>query len=128
MPAIFKAVTPQTKLIFICSPNNPTGNQIEEKDLLRILDLGLPTFFDEAYYELENDVHSRVYLLEKYPNMVVNRTFSKAMGLAGLRLGLRFMRSETSQLFQPGALSLECQPAGDRSSTGAAGGYPGHGG
>jgi histidinol-phosphate aminotransferase len=87
MPAIFKAVTPKTKLIFICSPNNPTGNQIEEEDLLRILELGLPTFFDEAYYELENDVRSRVYLLKKYPNMVVNRTFSKAMGLAGLRLG-----------------------------------------
>ncbi len=87
MPAILKAVTAQTKLIFICSPNNPTGNQIGEKDLLKILDLGLPTFFDEAYYELENEVRSRVYLMEKYPNMVVNRTFSKAMGLAGLRLG-----------------------------------------
>ena len=87
MPAIFEAITPQTKLIFICSPNNPTGNQIEEKDLLRILDLGLPTFFDEAYYELENEVQSRVYLLERYPNLMVNRTFSKAMGLAGLRLG-----------------------------------------
>jgi histidinol-phosphate aminotransferase len=87
MPAILNAITPQTKLIFICSPNNPTGNQIDEKDLLRILDLGLPTFFDEAYFELENDACSRVYLLEKYPNMVINRTFSKAMGLAGLRLG-----------------------------------------
>jgi histidinol-phosphate aminotransferase len=87
MPAILNAITPQTKLIFICSPNNPTGNQIDEKDLLRILDLGLPTFFDEAYFELENDARSRVYLLEKYPNMVINRTFSKAMGLAGLRLG-----------------------------------------
>jgi histidinol-phosphate aminotransferase len=87
MPAILNAITPQTKLIFICSPNNPTGNQIDEKDLLRILDLGLPTFFDEAYFELENDARSRVYLLEKYPHMVINRTFSKAMGLAGLRLG-----------------------------------------
>ncbi len=46
---ILKAVTPKTKLIFICSPNNPTGNQIAENDLLRILDLGIPTFFHEAY-------------------------------------------------------------------------------
>ena len=53
---MLKAVTPKTKLIFVCSPNNPTGNQIEEKDLLRILDLGIPTFFDEAYYELEEHV------------------------------------------------------------------------
>jgi histidinol-phosphate aminotransferase len=99
MPAILSAITQKTKLIFICSPNNPTGNQIEEKDLLRILDLGLPTFFDEAYYELENDVHSRVYLLEKYPNLVVNRTFSKAMGLAGMRLGYALCSPKLASYF-----------------------------
>ena len=53
MDAIFKAVTPATKLIFICSPNNPTGNQMAEDDVLRILELGIPTFFDEAYYGLQ---------------------------------------------------------------------------
>jgi histidinol-phosphate aminotransferase len=87
MESILKAVSPQTKLIFICSPNNPTGMQIEEKDLLRILELGIPTFFDEAYYELEDSVVTRAALIEKYPHMVVNRTFSKAFGLAGLRVG-----------------------------------------
>ena len=87
MPAILKAVTPKTKLIFICSPNNPTGNQIEEEDLLRILELGIPTFFDEAYYELEINVSTRAALMKKYPHMMVNRTFSKAFGLAGLRIG-----------------------------------------
>ena len=87
MDAIFKAITPKTKLIFICSPNNPTGNQIEEKDLLRILELGIPTFFDEAYYELENEVITRAPLIGKYPHMMVNRTFSKAFGLAGFRVG-----------------------------------------
>jgi histidinol-phosphate aminotransferase len=85
--AILNAVTPQTKLIFLCSPNNPTGNQIAEKDLLRILDLGIPTFFDEAYYELENTVRTRAELINKYPHMMVNRTFSKAFGLAGFRVG-----------------------------------------
>jgi histidinol-phosphate aminotransferase len=87
MEAILKAVTPKTKLIFICSPNNPTGNQIAEADLLRILELGIPTFFDEAYYELENKVASRAYLIKKHAHMLVNRTFSKAFGLAGLRIG-----------------------------------------
>ena len=87
MDAILKAVTPKTKLIFICSPNNPTGNQIAEADLLRILELGIPTFFDEAYYELENNVVSRAPLVKKYPHMLVNRTFSKAFGLAGFRIG-----------------------------------------
>jgi histidinol-phosphate aminotransferase len=87
MPAILKAVTPKTKLIFICSPNNPTGLQIAEKDLIQILELGIPTFFDEAYYELEDEVITRASWIGKYPHMVVNRTFSKAFGLAGFRIG-----------------------------------------
>ncbi len=87
MDAILKAVSARTKLIFICSPNNPTGNQIAEEDLLRILELGIPTFFDEAYYELENVVISRAYLIQQYPHMLVNRTLSKAFGLAGFRVG-----------------------------------------
>jgi len=85
--AMLRAITPTTKLIFICSPNNPTGNQIDEGDLLRLLDLGLPTFLDEAYYELENQVASRASLISRYPHLLVNRTLSKAFGLAGLRLG-----------------------------------------
>jgi histidinol-phosphate aminotransferase len=85
--AMIKAVTARTKLVFVCSPNNPTGNQIAESDLIRILELGIPTFFDEAYYELEENVVSRVSLIKKYPHMMVNRTMSKAFGLAGFRLG-----------------------------------------
>ena len=84
---ILKAVTPKTKLIFICSPNNPTGNQFPLADLERILELGTPTFFDEAYYELENEVKTRAPMIQQYPHMMVNRTFSKAFGLAGLRIG-----------------------------------------
>jgi len=87
MEAILKAVTPKTKLIFLCSPNNPTGLQIAETDLLRVLDLGIPTFFDEAYYELEDEIVTRAGLIEKYPHLMVNRTFSKAFGLAGCRIG-----------------------------------------
>lgn len=87
MDGICNAVTPATKLIFICSPNNPTGNQIAEKDLLRILDLGIPTFFDEAYYGLQDEVVTRAPLIKQYRHLLVNRTFSKAMGLAGFRVG-----------------------------------------
>ncbi len=87
MDAILRAVTPTTKLIFICSPNNPTGNQIEEADLLQILDLGIPTFFDEAYYGLQTEVLTRAPLIRQYRHLLVNRTFSKAMGLAGFRIG-----------------------------------------
>jgi histidinol-phosphate aminotransferase len=87
MQAILKAVNAKTKLIFICSPNNPTGNQIHADDLLKILELGIPTFFDEAYYELEDTIKSQARLIEKYSHMMVNRTFSKAFGLAGFRIG-----------------------------------------
>lgn len=87
LDSILGSITSKTKLIFICSPNNPTGNQIEIKDLLRILELGVPTFYDEAYYELENEVASRATLIKAYPHLMVNRTFSKAFGLAGLRVG-----------------------------------------
>jgi histidinol-phosphate aminotransferase len=87
MQGILNAVTLKTKLIFICSPNNPTGNQISEADLLRLLKLGIPTFFDEAYFELENQVISRAPMVEQYPHLMINRTFSKAFGLAGFRIG-----------------------------------------
>jgi len=87
MNAILEAASSRTKLIFICSPNNPTGNQISEDDLVKILELGIPTFFDEAYYELETFVVSRAPLILKYPHMMVNRTLSKAFGLAGFRVG-----------------------------------------
>jgi len=87
MDAILRAVTDRTKLIFICSPNNPTGGQIALNDLLRILELGIPTFFDEAYFELEDRVLTRAPLMDQYPHMLVNRTFSKSYGLAGFRVG-----------------------------------------
>ncbi len=97
--AILGAVTPKTKLLFICSPNNPTGNQIEEADLRRILALGVPTFFDEAYYELEDHVTSRASWIKDYPHMVVNRTFSKAFGLAGFRIGYLLCESGLANYF-----------------------------
>jgi histidinol-phosphate aminotransferase len=84
---ILQAITPNTKLIFTCSPNNPTGGQFPLEDLKRILALGIPTFFDEAYYELEDRVETRASMILDYPHMMVNRTFSKAYGLAGLRIG-----------------------------------------
>ncbi len=81
------AITERTKLIFLCSPNNPTGNVIDESKVRRLLRLGLPTVIDEAYYELSNDGASLHHLVAEYPNALVLRTFSKAYGLAGLRVG-----------------------------------------
>jgi len=99
MPALLEAVTGKTKLIFICSPNNPTGNQIDEGDLLKLLELGIPLFFDEAYYELENEPRTRAYLMKDYPHMVVNRTLSKSYGLAGFRVGYLLCEASLANYF-----------------------------
>lgn len=88
--AISSAISPLTKLIFICSPNNPTGNRILDGDLKRVLATGVPTVIDEAYYELEVDGRSMAPLVKEYPNAIVTRTLSKAYGLAGLRIGYAF--------------------------------------
>lgn len=84
---MIKAITEKTKLIFLCSPNNPTGTLMREHHLIEILEQGVPVFYDEAYYELQDEVITRAGLIKRYPNLVVNRTFSKAYGLAGFRLG-----------------------------------------
>lgn len=80
-----KAVTPATKLIFIANPNNPTGTLAPEDAIREVLSLGLPTVVDEAYYEFTGKTFADQ--LEKIPNLMVLRTFSKWAGLAGLRVG-----------------------------------------
>jgi len=86
LSGLIRGVTERTKVVFLCTPNNPTGGRISESDLKRLLRLGLPTVIDEAYHEFsEGESFSR--LLEEFPNAIVLRTFSKAFGLAGIRLG-----------------------------------------
>lgn len=99
LTGIIGAVTERTKLIFLCTPNNPTGNKISEESLRRILRLGIPTVIDEAYVELgDGDTFSGV--VHEYANAIVLRTFSKAHGLAGLRLGYLFARPAVVSLFE----------------------------
>ncbi|MFA5308611.1 MAG: histidinol-phosphate transaminase [Dehalococcoidales bacterium] len=83
--AIKAAVTPRTKLIFLATPNNPTGNTVPKEDILEILDTGVPVVIDEAYYEFSGE--TVVPLAARYPNLMVLRSFSKWAGLAGLRVG-----------------------------------------
>jgi len=82
---LFKAVSKKTKLIFIAMPNNPTGTQVPVEDVLKIIETGLPVVVDEAYYEFTGQTLAPE--LDKYPNMMILRTFSKWAGLAGLRVG-----------------------------------------
>jgi histidinol-phosphate aminotransferase len=83
--AVKAAVTPRSRIIFVTSPNNPTGTIITEKDILELLKLGLPLVVDEAYFEFSGN--TVVSLVPKYDNLIVLRTFSKWAGLAGLRIG-----------------------------------------
>jgi len=85
--AMIASVTERTKVVFVCTPNNPTGNRLQEAALRRILRLGLPTVIDEAYYELAESPESLAWLLAEFPNAIILRTFSKAYGLAGMRIG-----------------------------------------
>jgi len=85
--AILKAITPRTKVIIICTPNNPTGDFISDEDLIRILKKGVPTLVDEAYLEYHQDHTSRAPFIRDYPNAILSHTFSKAFGLAGIRIG-----------------------------------------
>jgi histidinol-phosphate aminotransferase len=78
-------ISPRTKLIIITNPNNPDGTLMPIKDIEALLATGRPVLVDEAYYEFSKV--TVVPLLLKYENLMVLRTFSKWMGLAGLRVG-----------------------------------------
>jgi histidinol-phosphate aminotransferase len=92
LPAMARAVTDRTRLIFVCNPNNPTGTAVPGVQLTEFLDQvpsDVLVVLDEAYREFVTDekVQDGTGLLERYPNIIVLRTFSKAYGLAGLRIG-----------------------------------------
>lgn len=85
MDAVRAAITKKTKIIMLATPDNPTGTIIPRRDILSILETGLPVVVDEAYYEFSGETVAP--LVGKYENLMVFRTFSKWAGLAGLRIG-----------------------------------------
>ena len=87
----------QAKVLFLCSPNNPTGNSIEDLEFY-IQNFNGIVVVDEAYIEFSPD-DSAVKLLNKYPNLIVLKTLSKAFGMAGLRIGVGFATAEIASLF-----------------------------
>ncbi|NEW28498.1 pyridoxal phosphate-dependent aminotransferase [Nocardia cyriacigeorgica] len=92
LPAIARAVTSRTRLVVLCRPHNPTGTLVPQRDLrrfLRTIPTHIPIILDEAYAEFL-PVAERLDplpLLSRHPNLLILRTFSKAYGLAGLRIG-----------------------------------------
>ncbi len=85
---ILKATDANTKIIFICSPNNPTGNSFSEEKIIELLKgFGGLVLIDEAYIDFSKK-ESWVSRLSGFPNMVITQTLSKAYGMAGIRLGI----------------------------------------
>ena len=90
--AVRDAIDDRTKIIFISSPNNPTGNLATDDQIRALLDTGLIVVIDEAYYEFCGETSAG--LIEEFDNLVVLRTMSKWAGLAGLRIGYGIMDSD----------------------------------
>lgn len=97
--SILKLVNKNTKLLFICSPNNPSSNNLKEnliKDLINSFK-GI-IVIDEAYIDFSSQ-QSFVSCIDKYPNVIVTQTFSKAFGLAGIRLGICYANPKIIDVF-----------------------------
>ena len=97
--ALLAATDEHTKLIFLCSPNNPTGNDLLRSEIEKTLAAfsGL-VIIDEAYNDFSS-APSFLQQLDKYPNLVVFQTFSKAWGCAAIRLGMAFASAEIISIF-----------------------------
>lgn len=108
LDAMAAAVNDKTRLIFIANPNNPTGTWLTEKalrDFLKKIPAQVLVVLDEAYYEYAIDPALRacgytsvMSWINEYPNLVVTRTFSKAYGLAGLRIGYSVSHVEVADI------------------------------
>lgn len=88
---ILQMIDKNTRLLFLCSPNNPTGNKLNRSDIYKLIESFHSGFvlIDEAYIDF-SDEPSFILELEKYPHVIVMQTLSKAYGLASLRLGMAF--------------------------------------
>jgi histidinol-phosphate aminotransferase len=109
------ALSPEAHVVIICNPNNPTGTQFPREDILRIVrESGKIVVVDEAYAEFSEE--TLIPEIENYPNLVILRTFSKAFGMAGLRLGYLLGKPETISLInrvrQPFNVNTFTQRAG----------------
>jgi histidinol-phosphate aminotransferase len=96
---LLNATDEHTKMIFLCTPNNPSGNDLDRDEIIKVINgfQGI-VVIDEAYSDFSKQKPFRLDLM-KYENIVVLNTFSKAWGCAGIRLGMAFAGSEIIDLF-----------------------------
>ncbi len=103
LDAMLDAITPETRVVFIANPNNPTGTLLTAADLLRFLhrvSQDVLVVLDEAYNEYLPDTAKAdsITWLTRFPNLLITRTFSKAYGLAGIRVGFGLVNEEVAGL------------------------------
>ena len=103
LEATLDAISDKTRIVFIANPNNPTGTWVNQADLSRFMDKvreDVLVVLDEAYFEYvqEPEYPDGIALGEKYPNLVITRTFSKAYGLAALRIGYAVSHPDIADL------------------------------
>ncbi|MGA7205626.1 MAG: histidinol-phosphate transaminase [Specibacter sp.] len=108
LPAMAKAITAKTKVVLLCTPNNPTGpvlHTAETEEFIRSVRTDVVIVIDEAYQEFVRDENAvdGIDMYRKYPNVVVLRTFSKAHGLAGLRVGYSVSQPELTTYLRAAA-------------------------
>ena len=96
--AVLDAITPRTKLIFLCSPNNPIGRSWTTDEVEAVLAAEIPTVIDQAYLECGYG-RSFAELVASHPNLIVTRTMSKAFGLAAIRVGYGIADPSVIDLF-----------------------------
>jgi len=99
LDSVLNAVTEKTKMIFLCTPNNPTGTLIPQEEIIEILEKtknrDVIVVIDEAYFEYSQN--NNVNLIKKYSNIFIMRTMSKVLGLAGMRIGYGLANAEMIQ-------------------------------
>lgn len=103
LPAMLKAITPKTRLVFVANPNNPTGTFLPAKEIETFLEQvpsNVVVVIDEAYNEFltPEQQYDAIAWVRKYPNVIVSRSFSKAYGLAGLRIGYGVAQNNITDL------------------------------
>lgn len=105
LEGMLRRITGRTKIIFVANPDNPTGTYVSDsalKSFLARVPSRVIVFVDEAYYEFaraqKKDYPFTLALLPRYKNLIVTRTFSKAYGLAGLRIGYAVTSSEIAEI------------------------------
>lgn len=102
LEAMKAAINERTKMVFVCNPNNPTGTIVGEQELLDFLEALPPEVMivlDEAYYEYvhSDDYLESLHVLDRFPNLVILRTFSKVYGMASVRAGYGITQPEVVQ-------------------------------